>query len=1171
MEQGRIARTAFLIAVFAIALMLATPSFRMGGHELVSSPVGGASASAGDRILRMGWVNLVGDIQTLNPLLYTMGAEFMVIWPCYSMLLTRDVNNQLIGDLATSWSMSPDGKTWTFEIVQTAKFYDKNHPSDNHPLTVDDIIFTYWLVQNSTNNYLQFYFPEIPGTGGRLIQSMTKINDYKMTITLRAPYAPFLSALTGIPILPKYLWSGRPWNWNNFDTKAGIPPCVGSGPFYYNLNGLPQTNTVELVRSPTWFGTVEYGWQIKTNKLVLKSETIDSNIADYLSGAIDIICGPTNEQFTGSLPGPYGQKWTSSQGFVYEFNLNQLTVENRQRFKIGGPKDYNNQLLLDPTVKLALAMCVDKYAFVDQVLGGLGSYADSLIPPSSPWHYWYGLQPGEDPTREGRAPPGEEPVQFNPSAARTMLNAAGWAYDLQGRPATATTYPLCKAGGTDPLQFRFVSPNDAAEFIEGSMLIQQWARQAGIDLRYSAVNPNMMNTIWSTADYDTWLWDWWFTPTSEPSVDVMQVLTTEAIGSWSDVYWSNATYDALYYKSLSEMNPIERQKILDQMQRMAYEMLGCQLVAYADMLYAAQSVAPEYWQNWGDWHTYYPLTPDSGYPWVFMRIYPADNPAPRITSFQTYYETDTTTPVQFTASASDSATLEYRWNFGDGTKSSWSASPSVQHTYTKDGYYTATLMVREVGTLDGYISSMSATVKVIDLSNTAPHHLSFTVQPSDPDAGTVVYFNGTAVDDQGDPLTFSWSFGDGNTALGQRVTHQFTSGSGSYTVTMYVDDGHLGQQARPVSVSQLVVVAANSPPTISVPDYPNVQWKVNTLFSCAASDPNPRDKLKFTWEWGDGTKTVTYTNTAYHTYTQKLTFTLRVWVDDQTGLPGHNVSDTGLVTVKSSTNAAPVITAFSASSTSALCGQFVTFSVTATDANGDLLQVTFNFGDSTSYTTVQTTPNSTVTTRHAYAAAGFYAATVTVSDGQASPVTWPLPVVVVVSDTWTLSLVKGWNFITVPLVGQGYKASTLGLARGDMVARWNSATQSYDMTYIVGISPPSFDFDILPSTGYWVYSLAAKNLTLRGSLPASQDKYIDLPDTGGFAAVGLALVGVTVKASDLAAMFYGGNVLEIAEYNPVTGTYKVYFPAVPITDFTLTTGRAVWLLADASGTLSYEQ
>jgi ABC-type transport system substrate-binding protein/PKD repeat protein len=850
-------------------------------------------------------------------------------------------------------------------------------------VTVQDIIFTYNLIQETDNNYLQYYFPEIPGEGGRLIESMTAVGDYELYILLRSPYAPFISALTSIPILPEYIWSTQSWNWKNYD--ATYPPCVGSGSVCYGMAQEPDAGVVEMLRNPYWFGTTEYGWQLHCNKIVWRSETEDSNLQNYQTGVNDIITNPTPDQFLGaSMP---GTRYTSSQGFVFEFNMNQLTEADRDLYSIGSAADYNNQLLLDPVIRMALMKSIDKEDFVTSAIRGLGKPADSLMPEVSPWYYDYG---GPE-----RIDPDEAEVSFDTAAARALLYANGWKYRLTGSeilPADSdylTYYPLSKLVGgvvTDTLQFRFITPSEDSYFTEGSLLIEQDAAATGVDLIFNAENSNTMNTLWYAADYDTWLWDWWFVPNSEPSVDVMEVLATEAIGSWSDVYWSNATYDALYYESLSEMNPESRALLLDELQRMAYEESGCFPVAWMDMLYAAQTVGPDNWMNYGNWTQKYTLTPDSGYPWVFIQMYPSDNPSPQITGWTDPYETTTTLPVTFSATAVDTDVLEYMWNFGDGTKSSWSSSPGASHLYTADGYYTAWLMVREVGTLDGFMTSKMTTVKVIDISNTAPYGLDFTFSPSDPDQGTFVYLNGTASDaNPGDSITYTWDFGDGSVATGQNVIHQFSEGAGSYTVRMYADDSHLGTEPRPVSTSKLVSVAVNTAPTIVAQDEPSVQFKVMWTFYATAVDPDARDTLVYTWDWGDGTAvSVTSTGSADHKYGAKGTYTLTVYCDDQTGLPGHNSSDTATVVVVQVGNHVPVITDFHVSNDMPLTGEVVTFYGTATDMDGDLLVYTWEYGDGMTDTSTQTTPDSTLTIDHIYASAGAVLAYLTVYDGQAS-------------------------------------------------------------------------------------------------------------------------------------------------------------------------------------------
>jgi ABC-type transport system substrate-binding protein len=990
------------VSVFTVAaLLLLLPYAGMSPAGALPQDSEDTLTSPGSRTMRVGWPGLVDDLQTLNPLLAMTNSEVFVTKVSYSTLLTKDDSNEFVGDLATKFEVLPDLMTWHIQIVETANFYDKNVPGEQLPLTTADVMFTYWLVQNNSEINQPYAFPELPSAGGSLIESMWANGDFEMWIKLRVPYAPFLSALSVIPILPKYIWEARSWDWPNFDST--YPPCVGSGPWYYGLDGTPGGATVVFYENPEWFATEEYGLQLHVDTLVLMSESEDSNMANYKIGALDVMTDPTPAQFVDpTLP---GDKWQSSQGFVFEFNMNQMTDDMRNSVGFPYTTGSSNQLLLDPVVKLALQMSVDKEEFVAQALQGLGKPADSLIPDASPWYYDYG---GGGPT----APPGEEEIAYDPAAARWMLYANGWRYRLTGTeilpgdPDYDTYYPLSKiASGipTETLQFRYVYPKTDTFFTIGARVIEQTSEIAGIDLLCEPVSAAVMNNIWQTADYDTWLWNWCFTPNSEPSVDVMELLTTDAIGVWSDVFWSNATFDALYYESLSEADASIRALILDEMQRMAYLHSGCWPVAWMDTLYAAQSASPEYWQNYGNWTQDYPLTVDSGYPWLFIQVYPADNPAPQILDWVEYYESLPTIPVNLDATIVDegpSSSLAYMWNFGDGTKSPWLSSPGTTHLYAEEGWYDAWLIVKELDTLDGFITSRKAVVCVMDPTQTAPHSLDFTYEPSDPDNGTLVHFNGTAVDDDGDALAYSWAFGDGFTAVGQKVTHQFAVGSRTYNVTMYVDDGHVSHPGgvRPVSICREVPIGENSPPWMTVPDYIGVERRQSYNFSVDAGDSDERDRLTFTWDWGDGSPlNVTLVPWETHLYRSSGLYTIRVHCDDQTGLAGHNVTDTGLVPVSGYPNKAPEIVFFSASNTTPCTEQVVEFTAMATDEDGDILEYTFHYGDG-DVAMVQVEQGVYVSANHSYEFPGSYSAYLTVSDFQAAPVT---------SDTIALEVSQG--------------------------------------------------------------------------------------------------------------------------------------------------------------------
>ncbi|UCE45762.1 MAG: hypothetical protein JSU93_02500 [Methanobacteriota archaeon] len=643
----------------------------------------------------------------------------MVIFPVYSYLLTPDENAEVVGDLATNWQSSPDGLTWTFEIADNAYFINRTNPySQEHQVTIDDVIYSYWLIQNYSSN-LHFYLPgEIDGYEPT-IESMTPIGDYKMELVLSGPYAPFYNAIQSIPIFPQYWWEPRVAAAGDDpgmvdvedDPEGGFP--IGSGPFYYDHDGLSPTETEFVMkRNPTWFQEDVRGWQLNVDQMRLK-ECTDAGTAwlELKAGTIDFFMEVPPTIFINDLPGtPNVIGCAQNTGYVYEFNLNQMSDELRAQLGGSFNKGTNSQLLQDPVIKEAMAMCVNKSGFISQVLLGLGTVADSLIPDVNPWHYTYGTAPGEI------------PIPFDTAGAREMLWNDGWKYNAVGVevPVDSDQCPLY--GYFDdvltPLEFRFTTPQ-MSEYVTGALLIKTWAAEAGFKLNLEAKSSSEMNSDWYSADYDIWLWNWIFSPVSDPSTDVLSVMTTQEIGTWSDCFWSNSTYDALYNESLVEMDVDLRRGIVNEMQAMLYEDAACQCVAYRDSLYAASL---RNWQNYGNLEEHFMLLPDMTPMWLCMRICPTDNWAP-VVEVDPCFEGNAgeSTAVSATIWDDDPLTdLEYRWFWGDGNSTDWIPGDSGEssHSYSEAGEYTAYVAAREASSSNGYddyfITSNKTTVIVYD-------------------------------------------------------------------------------------------------------------------------------------------------------------------------------------------------------------------------------------------------------------------------------------------------------------------------------------------------------------------------------------------------------------------------------------------------------------------------
>ncbi len=137
----------------------------------------------------------------------------------------------------------------------------------------------------------------------------------------------------------------------------------------------------------------------------------------------------------------------------------------------------------------------------------------------------------------------------------------------------------------------------------------------------------------------------------------------------------------------------------------------------------------------------------------------------------------------------DGDSLAYAWDFGDGTTGT-GVTPS--HAYLWGGNFTVTLTVDD-GNGNTDTSSTSATVAEANDEPTADHG-----GPYNGTVGSAITFDGsgssdfdnedgTGANDQ--PLTYSWDFGDGNTASTNSATITYTySSDGTFAVTLSVND-----------------------------------------------------------------------------------------------------------------------------------------------------------------------------------------------------------------------------------------------------------------------------------------------------------------------------------------------------------------------------------------------
>ncbi|MFC2032269.1 ABC transporter substrate-binding protein, partial [Chloroflexota bacterium] len=138
----------------------------------------------------------------------------------------------IIGDLAEHWEISPDGKTYTFYLVKNAKWHD------GKPFTAADVVYSIEKIVDPDPKRSRIYnsFPSF--------RNIEKVDDYTVDIHLKYPAASLLTQLAGpyAIIQPKHL-AGTDGNTTDF--------LVGTGPFMFKNYTAPVV--FELVRNPNYF------------------------------------------------------------------------------------------------------------------------------------------------------------------------------------------------------------------------------------------------------------------------------------------------------------------------------------------------------------------------------------------------------------------------------------------------------------------------------------------------------------------------------------------------------------------------------------------------------------------------------------------------------------------------------------------------------------------------------------------------------------------------------------------------------------------------------------------------------------------------------------------------------------------------------------------------------
>jgi PKD repeat protein len=194
-----------------------------------------------------------------------------------------------------------------------------------------------------------------------------------------------------------------------------------------------------------------------------------------------------------------------------------------------------------------------------------------------------------------------------------------------------------------------------------------------------------------------------------------------------------------------------------------------------------------------------------------------------------------------------------------------------------------TIRMTPIGTDFGASSARSVQIRLLRpgviLPPNADPLASFFFSPQQPHENEVVQFDASGSKDDGEIVSLFWSFGDGTSGSGLRVSHRYAVAA-SYTVMLTVRDDR-GATVSSAPMTVVVIPAVDPQPAFTIsPTNPSVGTMVSV--NAAASTVSPgRTIVSYAWDFGDGA--TGSGATASHVYTLGRTFTIVLTITDSTG------------------------------------------------------------------------------------------------------------------------------------------------------------------------------------------------------------------------------------------------------------------------------------------------
>ena len=453
-----------------------------------------------------------------NPLISDTAYDEAVNSAVYASLLTVNPDSELEEYLCESYEVSDDQLVITYHLRDNAKWHD------GEDVTADDVVFTFTSMADGS--YTGGNYGDVEKIKGAKayhdgqadsVEGLKAVDEKTVEVTFEEIYAPAVTNLGVMGIIPKHIWEGADIaEWDNQTDLLNAP--VGCGP--YKLTEFKNGEYVSFEAAEDFFLGAP-----KTAKLMYKVVNPDTIQAEFKNGEINIANVSDLQSADIEAMEGEGLKLVSYPNFMFQY----MGINLRE------------EIFQDVNVRQAFMYAIDRKAMVEQLLEGRGEIVNAPMLPML-WSY-----PDESEL---------EQYDYNPDKATDLLAAAGWT-DSDGDGIVEN-----EAG--EKFSVVIDCPTGSAKREQAAVIIQESLKQVGVDVEINSMEFSaLMEKVVSNHDFDLYMMGNTLDldPDPKPYWHSDAISNEPGVQGYNIVGYNNPETDALIEQGLATLVEDERAQV----------------------------------------------------------------------------------------------------------------------------------------------------------------------------------------------------------------------------------------------------------------------------------------------------------------------------------------------------------------------------------------------------------------------------------------------------------------------------------------------------------------------------------------------------------------------------------------------------------------------------------